>query len=114
MKWCFLIPLMVAGCVSPWARYDQSQYAVTMEPGVESYSAHAQFLQEWSDGQKDLPPGFAAELGFYLGLLGKQQEARAWFDVEVDRYPQSVAFVDALRSIVIPEARESHSQEVSE
>jgi len=97
------LAILFTSCVSPrWVRYDDSQYRVAMEPGVESYQAHVDFLIDWSESKDGLPPGLAAEVGFYLGLLGKASDAAAWFDLELAAHPESAQFIEALRAISGP------------
>jgi hypothetical protein len=94
--------LLAAGCASHWDGYDNSLYAVTMEPGPEAYQAHVDLLRDWAGEGEELPPGLAAELGFYLALTGHPDEARLWFDREVARFPEAAAFVEAMRAIALP------------
>jgi hypothetical protein len=94
--------LLLAGCASRWDSYDASLYDVTMEPGPETYQAHVDLLREWSEGGEELPPGLCAELGFYLALTGRTQEAAAWFDREVEQHPEAETFVQAMRAIALP------------
>lgn len=104
MKRAFLLAAgaLLSGCVTPWDRYDASLYDVSMEPGPESYRMHADLLQEWIAGDEGCPPGLSAELGFYLALSGRADEARPWFDREVEEHPEAARFVTAMRAVVLP------------
>ncbi len=97
------LAVLTTACVSQrWPNYDASLYAISTEPGAPAYEAHAKLLEAWSGDEGGLPPGLAAEEGFYVGLLGRFDQAQVLFDLEVKRYPESAAFVAALRELVIP------------
>jgi hypothetical protein len=103
--------LMTAGCVNQrWSQYDSSLYRVAMEPSVESHEAHAKLLRDFSESKEGLPPGLAAELGFYLALLGQAEEANTWFEREIAAHSESAPFVAALRAIG-PDAEEGDPEQ---
>jgi hypothetical protein len=80
-----------------------------MTPNQEAYVDHAELLLKWSEG-KELPPGLAAELGYYLALAGRTAEAEAMFAVEVSRHPEYLLFVQALKRICLGADAEGASQ----
>ena len=91
---------LCSSCVSQkWQKYDASQYAVSMEPSTEAYQSHVEVLTKWSESKDGLPAGVGAELGFYLGVLGRPDEAEMWFAKEVQLHPESGAFIEALRHL---------------
>jgi len=110
----FLVPLSLIlpcfACINPqWHAYDESQFTLSMMPNQEAYVDHAEMLLKWSEG-KELPPGLAAELGYYLALIGRTAEAEAMFAVEVGRHPECTLFVQALRRICLGADAEGASQ----
>ncbi len=97
-------------CVNPqWHAYDESQFTLSMMPTEEAYVDHTELLLKWSE-RKELPPGLAAELGYYLALTGRVAEAEAMFAVEVGRHPECTLFVQALRRISLGVDAEDASQ----
>lgn len=90
----------LTGCVNQrWAEYDNSLFEVSMAPSLDSYQAHVDLLTKWSESKEGLPPGLAAEMGFYVALLGRSVEAEGWYAKEELAYPEFAQFIAALRVV---------------
>lgn len=95
-----IVVSLCSSCVNQkWQKYDASQYIVSMEPSTEAYQSHVEVLTKWSESKDGLPAGVGAELGFYLGVLGRPDEAEIWFAKEVQQHPESGVFIEALRTL---------------
>lgn len=97
MRILFAALVLLAGCQSPWARYDASLYQTVANPSEDSYAFHVSTLEEMVR-LDPVPPGMCAELAYYLILAGRTEEAGVWLDREVETYPQSAKFVSELRA----------------
>lgn len=94
---CLAVPCV--SCVDMrWQDYDDSQFEISMAPGAEAYQDHVDLLSKWAN-REDLPPGLAAELGYYLALTGKPAEAEAMYSLELARHPECGRFILALRRL---------------
>ncbi|MAW59404.1 MAG: hypothetical protein CMJ94_01065 [Planctomycetes bacterium] len=105
----FTIPLFVlVSCQTQWDRYDESLYASVFEPSEQTLSRHIQTLEGFASWEVP-PPGFCAELGYYLVLAGRESEAAVWLERESALWPESAKVVAALRNLIAegPAAEES-------
>ncbi len=90
---------VLAGCVSPWSRYESSAYSVFRTPDPSTYDAHARLLQRViaraeRRGQKP-PPGVCSECAYYLWRLDRADEAMLLLEKEWQYYPEAREFIAA-------------------
>lgn len=95
--------VLLGGCTTVseagyyWGNYAQTSYLIVNEPTDESYRAHIEELTRIIDVSKKqglkVPPGVYAEIGFMHGKLGEEENAKAFFALEVQEYPESEAFL---------------------
>lgn len=88
--------LLFGSCQSTWDTYDISSHQTIGAPGPESYEAHVALLERMVEVAPP-PPGLCAELAYFLVLLGRPDQAEAWFAKEMHAWPGSEKFVLGLR-----------------
>ena len=84
-----------------YTRYDESQFALAMNPEEEQVREHLEILEAWSD-DADVPPGILAEYAYYLASMGRADEARQFFRASIERHPEQAKFIQALMNWVMP------------
>lgn len=95
-----LIAILTLGaCQTPWGRYDETLYSSVFEPSEQTIERHIQTLEGFAAWEVP-PPGFCAELAYYLVLAGRETEADAWLERELVLWPESAMVVAALRNLI--------------
>lgn len=101
--------LVLGGCTTIteagyyWGDYSSTLYKYTKAPSEETLAAHVEELNrivEVSD-EKGLrvPPGIYAELGYIEAKKGQDKQARAYYEAEMQNYPESRLFLERLVSM---------------
>jgi hypothetical protein len=81
-----------------WGNYDESLYAQYKSPGKhQAYVATLKqiILATQRDGTK-IPPGIYAEYGYALYEEGNAAEAVAYYQREIDAWPESRVFMEKM------------------
>ena len=89
------VVLLSTGCITnkskyQWGGYEHSLYRYYKDPA--KLDAYAEALGEAvADGQREdrVPPGLYAEYGFVLLTMGQADEARTYFELERQTWPES-------------------------
>ncbi|MFK7860470.1 MAG: DUF4810 domain-containing protein [Granulosicoccus sp.] len=100
--------LMLSACVAPnpplyrWGEYEDIIYTGYKNPGSSDPVTDASLLSEdmartEAEG-KQVPPGVRIHLGYLYYAQGREDEARALFELEREIFPESQVFVDGLLS----------------
>lgn len=103
--------LMLVGCMTPqqksmynWENYSSTLYNFKKDPSEENLKKHKETLLKIIEKSKEeelkVPPGVYCEYGYFLMKEGKNQEALTYFELEEKTYPESVVFVQKLKSQV--------------
>lgn len=83
-----------------WGNYSQALYKNKKDHTPESYqnykNALAKIVEISKAGVFLVPPGIYSEFGFILAQEGKLDEAKVYFALEKEKYPESTIFVDRL------------------
>lgn len=102
-----LMLLALAGCAHKisesgyyWGNYSSTYYAYLENPSKETAEQHFVSLTEIVavSNEKGLkcPPGVYAEIAYIKQKQGKNDEARDFFNKELELYPGSKPFVEKL------------------
>lgn len=97
---------VLTGCVTPdpplyrWGGYEDLIYAGYKNPGSSDPVTDANILAEdmartEAEG-KQVPPGVRVHLGYLYFSQGRDNEARALFELEREVFPESKVFIDGL------------------
>ena len=92
------------GCAPPklyhWGDYSNSLYSCKKDPSEETLLKHKQVLEEIvkASGEKNLrvPPGVYGELGYICLRQNSTKEAKKYFEMEEQLYPESKILMDRL------------------
>ena len=83
-----------------WGEYSETLYQLKQEPTEDNLAEHFESIHDVMEESRDfglrVPPGVYAE---YAGLLmqqGKLTEARKYFLLEKETYPESAFFMDRM------------------
>jgi hypothetical protein len=95
----------LGACQTPWGRYDETLYSSVFQPSEQTISRHIQTLEGFTAWEIP-PPGFCAELAYYLVLAGREAEADAWLERELMLWPESAMVVAALRNLIAESGEE--------
>ena len=101
---CFFI--MLAACVAPdpplyrWGDYENVIYTGYKNPGSSDPVTDADIIaadmeRTESEGMQ-VPPGVRVHLGYLYFQQGRNDEARALFEMERELFPESEVFVNGL------------------
>ena len=95
--------LVLAGCssVSPagyyWGSHSQTYYAYIAAPSEATLNAHIAELErivvQSEERSLKVPPGILAELGFFKSKASADTDAIAYYQREMELYPESSAFL---------------------
>lgn len=98
-----VIALIMAGCasVSPtgyyWGSHSQTYYAYIAAPSDATLNAHISELErivvESEERGLKVPPGVLAEIGFFKAKASTDAEALAYYQREMELYPESTPFL---------------------
>jgi hypothetical protein len=101
----FLIPVVMS-CTSQkktlfyWGDYSNTLYNLKKTPNDENLAKHKNAIQAiitTSEKKKlKVPPGIYCEYGFILAKEGDTENARKYFELEAQTYPESAAFMEKL------------------
>jgi hypothetical protein len=102
--WLLVLLTLLTGCSSPtlysWGHYEGLVYAMYAAPGKVPPEQQVERLeadfQKARSGNKPVPPGFHAHLGYLYYQLGKADQARQEFETEKTQFPESAVFMDRL------------------
>ena len=103
-----LILLGVTGCVprdylrEDMQKHSASLYMYKSTPTDKTYANHREALlkiikRSTKRGDK-VPPGIYAEYGFFFFKEGEYEEAKKYFSLEKELYPESSVFMDRISS----------------
>jgi len=85
-----------------WGDYSSSLYKLKKDPCDENLMKYKQVLLKIMEDSKKkglrVPPGVYCEYGYISMKEGKTDEALAYFDLEEKTYPESVVFMQRLKS----------------
>lgn len=98
--------VLVVGCVTPqpplyrWGEYENIIYAGYKNPGSSDPVTDGELLaadmaRTEAEG-KQIPPGVRIHLGYLYFEQGRDDEARALFELEKQVFPESTVFVDGM------------------
>lgn len=98
--------VLLAGCVTPqpplyrWGNFEEIIYAGYKNPGSSDPVTDGQLLaadmaRTEAEG-KQVPPGVRIHLGYLYFEQGRDDEARALFELEKQIFPASTVFVDGM------------------
>ena len=98
--------VLLVGCVTPqpplyrWGEYEDIIYAGYKNPGSSDPVTDGQLLaadmaRTEAEG-KQIPPGLRIHLGYLYFEQGRDDEARALFEMEKQAFPESTVFVDGM------------------
>ncbi|MCU7493903.1 MAG: DUF4810 domain-containing protein [Ignavibacteria bacterium] len=100
-----LLSTFVIGCSHSqdlyyWGDYSNTLYELKKSPDEKSMAAHTEMLKSIIENSKKLnkrvPPGVYCEYGYMLLKTNHQAEARQYFELEMQTYPESKVFIDRL------------------
>ena len=85
-----------------WGNYSSSLYKLKKNPCEENLVKHKQVLLKIIEDSKEnglrVPPGVYCEYGYILMKEGKPDEALSYYDLEEKTYPESIVFIQRLKS----------------
>lgn len=82
-----------------WGNYEPALYRYTVHPeSREDYRAALAKAAEVGRKGNSVAPGLLAELGYLYLEDGKSDEANALFAEEMQRFPESKAFLEGLKA----------------
>ena len=83
-----------------WGDYSSTLYKFTKNPSDETLAAHEEELQEIIKVAFDkglmVPPGINAELGYINAGRGNDASSKAYYESEMQSYPESRLFLERL------------------
>lgn len=86
-----------------WGNYSGTLYKYTKVPSEETLVAHVEELNKIiSVSEKrglKVPPGIYAELGYIAARKGNDKQAKAYYEAEIQTYPESRPFLERLVSM---------------
>ena len=98
--------VLLAGCVTPqpplyrWGEYEDIIYTGYKNPGssdpVTDGELRAADMARTEAEGKQIPPGVRIHLGYLYFEQGRDDEARALFEMEKQVFPESTVFVDGM------------------
>lgn len=102
----FLLPLM--GCTSQsttslyaWGPYQSILYQLLQEEGTDPQTQilkMEEYRQRAVSMNRNLPPGYHAQLGLLYAQLGNLERMRTEFLLEKEFFPEAAEFIDYLLS----------------
>jgi len=85
-----------------WGDYSSTLYDLKKNPGDKTLDAHTKqlllIIAESGKRNKPVPPGVYAEYGYILLKGGKEADGMEYLDKEAALYPESVVFVQRIKS----------------
>jgi len=98
----FILAALLSGCAPPtlyqWDDYSDTLYSLKSDPNAEHLSEHIESLENIikasAEKNQQVPPGVYAELGYWLGKAGRGNESIAFFQLEMQTYPESKILMD--------------------
>lgn len=100
------LALIFTGCTTVseagyyWGGYSNSYYKLIKNPGEESRMEHENNLRKILEVSKErdlrVAPGIYAELGYLVSLRESNEEAAAYYESEINLYPESRLFLERL------------------
>ena len=101
--------ILVTGCTTIteagyyWGDYAATLYKYTEQPSEETLAAHVEELNHIVEVSKEkglrVPPGIYAELGYISAKKGESDTAKAYYEIEMQNYPESQPFLERLVSM---------------
>lgn len=98
--------MALAACAGPapglyqWGSYEQQVYALYNDSGKVPPEQQIEKLEEDYQkaraGQKPLPPGFHAYLGYLYFGVGRLDQAQQSFNTEKSLFPESAVYMDRI------------------
>lgn len=96
----------MVGCVQVsesgyyWGNYSHSYYSYLQSPSAESQIEHKETLidiiETSSENNLKVPSGIYAELGLIEYNANNQQQAKIYFDKEIELYPESTVLIRSI------------------
>ena len=101
--------LLATGCTTVteagyyWGDYSSTLYKYTDQPSEETLAAHVEALNDIVEVSSEkglrVPPGIYAELGYISAKKGEDTTSKAYYEAEVENYPESQPFLERLISL---------------
>lgn len=99
-----VVIILVTGCVQNslyyWDGYSNSLYKYKKDPSDKTIQTHKESILKIIDKSdyygKKIPPGVYCEYGYYLLQENNYEEAKKYFELEIELYPESEKFVSLL------------------
>jgi len=96
--------ILITGCVQNslyyWDGYSNSLYKYKKDPNDNTIQAHKEsilkIIEKSNYYGKKIPPGVYCEYGYYLLQENNSAEAKKYFELEKELYPESEKFVNLL------------------
>lgn len=83
-----------------WGDYSGTLYKYTKAPSEETLAAHVEQLNHIVEVSNEkglrVPPGIYAELGYIDAKKGQDKQAKAYYEAEMQNYPESRLFLEKL------------------
>jgi len=103
----FLVLVAVASGCAPqkkamyyWDGYSKSLYEYKKSPSDETFAKHVESLQNIikysTENNMKVPPGVYAEMGYYMLVAKKPDEATKFFKLESQNFTESTIFMEKL------------------
>jgi hypothetical protein len=97
--------IFLTGCVPQtlyyWNNYSQTLYNYKKNPSDEALTKHMKSLETIIKKSEMLnravPPGVYCEYGYYLVQSGNITAGQEYFNLEVQKYPESAKFVQIIQ-----------------
>jgi hypothetical protein len=99
--------LLLIGCATTektfyWGNYSETLYDFKQNPDEKTLKAHSDqlllIITEAPKKQRRVPPGVYAEYGYILLKQNKEVEGMGYLDSEMSLYPESVVFIQRIKS----------------
>jgi hypothetical protein len=85
-----------------WGDYSATLYDYKISPNADTLAKHKHALYQIIEKSKSrglrVPPGVYCEYGYILMREGESKEAKRFFELEEQTYPESRFFVQKLKS----------------
>ena len=107
IKYAFILAIafIVASCANTkglyyWGDYSDTLYEYKQTPNKENLEKHKleilNIISKSKELNKKVPPGICCEYGYILAKEGKKEEAKKYFALEIQAYPEVEEFIKKL------------------
>jgi len=109
----FLLIIFISGCVQTsiyyWGNYSDTLYKYKKAPSDDVLISHIKSIEKIIKQseylRKKVPPGIYCEYGYYFMIEENYVDAKKYFELEMEIYPESTKFINVLMK-GIPEEKE--------